>query len=708
MAGSGIAHLRDDGAILSVANLIVDYPTRAGTVQAVSDVSFDLMPGETLGLVGESGCGKSTAARAVIGLVRPNAGTVQFSGCDLTHLNQRSLRRLRPRLQIIFQDPRSSLNPRRRVGKVVGEGLRIWKRGSKADREEQIRAMLAQVGLDYELAAGKKAASFSGGQCQRISIARALLMKPQVLICDEPVSSLDVSVQAQIINLLAEMKQRFGLSMLFISHDLAVIENVSDRVMVMYLGKICEVGPSDALYSDPAHPYTVGLLAAVPSPDPEQRRTGERGHLQGEVPSSMAPPSGCRFHTRCPRAQPVCSDIEPEIRAVADDHFVACHFPVGGAVGNGGPRSPSLAAMAIMAEETRATLDPPVTSSNTDSTTAPAANIPEPPSRRGLPKHFANLASRVRGVSFRLFRFVATVVAVTFTTTLLLRLVPGSPARYILGGAATPATIRAFNRRFQFNGSVFQEYAHWMGNLLHGNLGISAFTQQPIRVALLQSLPVSAELVFLATVLAALISIPLGLLCARRPESRFDRIVTGATSGFLSVPVFVLAILLVYLFAVRVHVFPVLGWTPLTQSLVGNLRCVALPVTAISIPEIVVMTRILRAELIGTLQQDYISLARSKGLSTRRILLRHALKPASFSLITVSGLSLARLLGGTVIVENIFVLPGLGTLIVNSIQNRDIQTAQVVVTFIALAVLVVNLAVDLSYQFLDPRSRLRR
>jgi peptide/nickel transport system permease protein len=276
-----------------------------------------------------------------------------------------------------------------------------------------------------------------------------------------------------------------------------------------------------------------------------------------------------------------------------------------------------------------------------------------------------------------------------------------------LGASATPATIRAFNRQYHFNGSVFQEYARWMGNLLHGNLGVSAYTQQPIRVSLLQSLPVTAELIVLAMALAIAVSIPLGLFCVIRPEARFDRIVTGVTSGFLSVPVFVLAILLVYLFAVRVHIFPVLGWTPLTESLTGNLKSVALPVIAIAIPEIVVMTRILRSELLETLQQDYISLARSKGLSTRRILLRHALKPASFSLITVSGLSLARLIGGTVIVEIIFVLPGLGTLIVNSIQNRDIQTAQVVVTFIAIAVLVVNLVVDLSYQFLDPRSRLR-
>ncbi|HEX4434208.1 MAG TPA: ATP-binding cassette domain-containing protein, partial [Acidimicrobiales bacterium] len=232
------------------------------------------MPGETLGLVGESGCGKSTTARAVLRLVQPTSGAVQFSGYDLTRLRQRSLRRLRSKLQMIFQDPRSSINPRRKVGNVVGEGLRIWKQGSKLDREVQIRAALAQVGLDYEVAANKKAASFSGGQCQRISIARALVMKPQVLICDEPVSSLDVSVQAQIINLLAEMKQRHGLSMLFISHDLAVVENVSDRVVVMYLGKICEVGPSSALYSDPAHPYTVSLLAAVPSTDPEERRSG--------------------------------------------------------------------------------------------------------------------------------------------------------------------------------------------------------------------------------------------------------------------------------------------------------------------------------------------------------------------------------------------------------------------------------------------------
>jgi peptide/nickel transport system ATP-binding protein len=700
VAGSGIAHLRNDGPILSVENLIVEYRARAGNVQAVSDVSFDLMPSETLGLVGESGCGKSSAARAVMGLVTPTAGKVKFCGHDLTQLKPRHLRKLRSELQIIFQDPRSSLNPRRRVRKIVGEGLRIWKRGTKVDREEQVRAALTQVGLDYGVAANQRAGSLSGGQCQRISIARALVMNPKVLICDEPVSALDVSVQAQIINLLAEMKQRYGLSMLFISHDLAVVKNVSDRVIVMYLGKVCEVASPDSLYSDPAHPYTVGLLAAVPPPDAERRGTEDRSHLQGEVPSPLAPPSGCRFRTRCPGAQGICGDVEPEIRAIADDHFVACHFPVGGGTEHGRLRSPTAAANATVFDDIGKT-----NPTSPDAVTTLAADVPGAPA---LLKHLANTAPRARSFLTRMLRFIATVVVVTFTTTLLLRLVPGSPAAYILGDSATPASVQALNREFHFNDSVFRAYVRWMGNLLHGNLGISAFTRQPVRISLSQSLPVTAELALLAITLAVVVSIPLGLLCARRPGARLDRMIAVATSGFLSVPVFVLAILFVYLFAVKVHIFPVLGWTPLSQSLTGNLRCVVLPVTAIALPEIVVMTRLLRAELITTLQQDYISLARSKGLSTRRILLLHALKPASFSLVTLSGLSLARLLGGTVIVENIFVLPGLGSLIIHSIQNRDIVTAQVVVTFIALVVLFVNLAVDLSYQFLDPRSKLHR
>jgi peptide/nickel transport system ATP-binding protein len=310
----------------------MEFPTgRHQVVHAVSDISFDIRRGETLGIVGESGCGKSTTARAIVQLPTPTSGRVVLDpGTDqeaeLTSLEGEDLRQVRPRIQMIFQDPISSLNPRRQVRDIVGEGLHIWAEGSD---EEQIRArvneVLNAVGIDPMVAANRRPHEFSGGQCQRISIARAVALEPEILICDEPVSALDVSVQAQILNLLEEMKDRYGLTLVFISHDLSVVRNVSDRVIVMYLGKVCEVGDADTLYSVPAHPYTRVLLASAPQPastvDESESAIGD------EIPSPINPPSGCRFRTRCPRADDRCATEEPVLRAVGDDHFVACHYP---------------------------------------------------------------------------------------------------------------------------------------------------------------------------------------------------------------------------------------------------------------------------------------------------------------------------------------------------------------------------------------------
>jgi peptide/nickel transport system ATP-binding protein len=339
MAGSGTAHLRDpEDALLRVEHLVVEFPVgRSGLrVNAVSDVSFDIVEGETLGLVGESGCGKSTTGRAVVQLPRPTSGSVQFDGKDLTTLTGEDLRKMRPRMQMIFQDPISSLNPRRRIRDIVAEGLEIWALGDKASRAAKVDEVLEAVGID-PANSGRRPHEFSGGQCQRISIARAVITDPKLIICDEPVSALDVSVQAQILNLLEDMKTRYGLTLVFIAHDLAVVKNVSDRVMVMYLGKVCEVGAPADLYAHPSHPYTAALLAAIPVPDPGVRPDTEKV-LGGEIPSPVHPPSGCRFRTRCPKAEARCAEEEPQIRPIGngstgdggsgEGHYVACHFPL--------------------------------------------------------------------------------------------------------------------------------------------------------------------------------------------------------------------------------------------------------------------------------------------------------------------------------------------------------------------------------------------
>jgi peptide/nickel transport system ATP-binding protein len=345
MAGSGTAHLRtSEDTLLRVEHLLVEFPVgRTGLkVNAVSDVSLDVLKGETVGLVGESGCGKSTTGKAIMQLPRPKDGVVSFEGKDLVSMHGDALRRTRTRIQMIFQDPISSLNPRRRVEDIIAEGLRIWKIGDDKSRQAKVDEVLDACGFDPEAARGRRPHQFSGGQCQRISIARALVTEPKLIICDEPVSALDVSVQAQILNLLEEMKVRYGLTLIFIAHDLAVVKNVSDRVVVMYLGKVCEVGPPDQLYERPAHPYTAALLAAIPIPDPSIR-PADRPALGGEIPSPVAPPSGCRFRTRCPRAQDVCAQQEPQIQEIATGQYVACHFPLApgeslpiGPIGNNG------------------------------------------------------------------------------------------------------------------------------------------------------------------------------------------------------------------------------------------------------------------------------------------------------------------------------------------------------------------------------------
>lgn len=331
MAGSGSGHLRADGeALLRVEDLVVEFPAGRGRrVHAVSGVSFDLVKGETLGIVGESGCGKSTTARAVMQLPPPTGGSVRLDGVELTGLRGEALRLVRRRIQMIFQDPISSLNPRRRVRDIVAEGMRVWgSGGSRADSrvDSRVDEMLEAVGLDPETAAARRPHEFSGGQCQRISIARALVLDPEVVICDEPVSALDVSVQAQILGLLEDLKERYGLTLVFIAHDLAVVKNVSDRILVMYLGRTCELGPGSAVVSQPAHPYTRALLASIPRSGlglPPADRL-----ISGEPPSPVTPPSGCRFRTRCPQALPRCAEEVPQMRLIAPDHWVACHYPV--------------------------------------------------------------------------------------------------------------------------------------------------------------------------------------------------------------------------------------------------------------------------------------------------------------------------------------------------------------------------------------------
>ncbi len=322
-----------NGDLLVIQNLVKHFPImrgvifqkQIGAVHAVDDVSFSIKKGETLGLVGKSGCGKSTTGRAILQLYRPTSGHVYFQGVDLVQLKGKELRKVRRSMQMIFQDPYASLNPRMTVGEIVGEGLFVHQLSQGQESQDKVDALLEKVGLDPAYA-NRYPHEFSGGQRQRIGVARALAVNPLLVVCDEPISALDVSIQAQVINLLEDLQGEFGLTYLFIAHDLSMVRHISQRVAVMYLGTIVELTNRDELYLNPLHPYTQALLSAVPVPDARIERKRQRIILTGEVPSPVKPPSGCRFRTRCPLAKQICTDQKPEFREVAPDHFAACHL----------------------------------------------------------------------------------------------------------------------------------------------------------------------------------------------------------------------------------------------------------------------------------------------------------------------------------------------------------------------------------------------
>jgi oligopeptide/dipeptide ABC transporter ATP-binding protein len=330
----GPERMMTETPLLEVRNLVQEFTVRdrggarRATVHAVSDVSFTLSGGETLGLVGETGSGKSTLARSLLQAPRPKSGAVLLRGTDLARLRGRRLLRERRHVQMVFQDPFGSLDPTWRVAQIVEEPLVAFGVGSRAERRRRVTEVLDLAGLDPERFGRRRPRELSGGQAQRVAIARALALDPALIICDEAVSSLDVLVRAQVLNLFERLRSELGLAYLFIAHDLALVKQVSDRVAVMYLGKLVEVGPAEALYREPLHPYTVALLASIPSPDPEAPRPGVAQTISGEPPSPLDPPSGCRFRTRCPRAQDRCATEEPPLRMLGDGHYAACHFPV--------------------------------------------------------------------------------------------------------------------------------------------------------------------------------------------------------------------------------------------------------------------------------------------------------------------------------------------------------------------------------------------
>jgi peptide/nickel transport system ATP-binding protein len=322
-------------AYLEVRNAVKEFPVtigavlrhRVGSVHAVSDVSFAVKPGETFGLVGESGCGKTTTGRMIVGLEPPTSGSILIDGEDIAAMSSRELRPRRRNMQMMFQDPYASLDPRMRVSTILREPLAIQRMGSRSEQMERVSELLDDVGLARH-SLDRYAHEFSGGQRQRIGLARALAMRPKLVVADEPVSALDVSIRSQILNLMNRLQEKYGLTYVIISHDLSVVKYMADRIGVMYLGKLVEVGSGQDIYAWPAHPYTSGLVSAIPIPDPDVERSKRTDAPKGEIPSAINPPSGCRFRTRCPRAQSLCAEVEPQLRPFGPQHEAACHFPL--------------------------------------------------------------------------------------------------------------------------------------------------------------------------------------------------------------------------------------------------------------------------------------------------------------------------------------------------------------------------------------------
>ncbi|MED4018532.1 dipeptide ABC transporter ATP-binding protein [Sutcliffiella cohnii] len=325
---------RENNKLLEIYNIKKYFPVKKSLfsrssryVKAVDDVSFSVGARETIGIVGESGCGKSTLGRTILRLQNPTSGKIIYNNIDITKLNDSELQSVRREMQIVFQDPYASLNPKFRIGDIVGEPLRVHGEGSKNDRRERVQSLLERVGIGAHQIS-KYPHEFSGGQRQRVGIARALALNPQLIVCDEPISALDVSIQSQVINLFQDLQEELGLTYLFISHDLSVVRHISDRVAVMYLGKIVEIGDTEDIYQKPSHPYTKALLSAIPIPNPVEQRKRNRIILQGDVPNPINPPSGCRFHTRCPLVTNRCKEEEPILTTGSNGRMVACHYPL--------------------------------------------------------------------------------------------------------------------------------------------------------------------------------------------------------------------------------------------------------------------------------------------------------------------------------------------------------------------------------------------
>lgn len=718
-----------DAPLLQVRHLVQEFTvrghggTKGGTLQAVADVSFDIGRRETLGLVGETGSGKSTIARSILMAPPPKAGSILLNGTEMKGGSRAQLRDLRRQVRMIYQDPYSSVDPKWQVQEIVEEPLITSSELSRKRRAERVAELLDLVGLDPTQHGPRRAKELSGGQCQRVAIARALAMEPDLIIADEAVSSLDVLIQAQVLNLFEMLRREMDLSYLFVAHDLATVKQVSDRVAVMYLGTICEIGPAERIYHEPLHHYTTALLGSVPRPDPHQRGTVTEGAIAGEPPSPLRPPSGCRFRTRCPAAVQRCAEETPELRHSDSDpaHLVACHFPVEwvsqheksirvhqfetrSSTGTAGANRPAVDGELANRGAGAGEDDTP-----DEVVREPALVLADDGDGGGM---WAQLLLRIRNspsirlVVKRILWAIPVLWGVTFLIFCLMNLLPGTAADSLAGAGASQETIRALTLRLDLNQPFWERYWHWLTAALSGNLGDSLQSGQPVASLLVARLPVTVELIILAFILSLGVAIPVAVLAARRPHGIIDRVSSIMAGAGLAMPGFVLGLLLLLAFAVHLKLLPTLGFSPLSKGLWPNLKTMILPAVTLAFGLYAFYIRVLRADLIDQLVgEDYVVTAESKGLTPYRVLVRHVLRNSMFSLLTIVGINIGVLIGGTVLIEQIFDLPGIGQTLIQSITVEDVTMVEGVVVILAIAVVVASLLTDLLYTLLDPRIR---
>ena len=619
--------------LVALDGIRVHFPVRRQTLRAVEDVSLHIAEGETLALVGESGSGKSTLGNVVAGLQAPTAGTMRFRG---NPVNRKDTARA---IQIVFQDPFGALDPRMPVSAIIAEPLRIGRIGTPAERRTRAAELVEQVGLPLD-ALNRYPHEFSGGQRQRIAIARALAPQPTLIVADEPLSALDVSIQSQILNLMRALQQERSLAYLFISHDLAVVNHLADRVAVLYLGRLVEVAERAALFATPSHPYTMALLEAVP-------RIGRRRERGGGDPRRDAQPAGTAAGLRVPPALPQG----------------ATGLPRNGA-GAGTLAGPGRAA-----------------------------------GRLPLPR-------MTRFILSRGLQALIVLLVMSFVIYSLIGLMPGDPIDVMIASdpGATPEVVAHLRAIYGLDQPITLRYWHWLVAALQGDFGFSRTHSQPVLEVLLPALLQTCKLMFSAFFLSVALAFLLGVVAAMRPGGVIDSIVSLFAFAGISVPVFWLALVMILVFAVRLHWLPASGISTVgNDDFADQFRHLLMPVATLALASTGQFTRFVRASMIETMRMDHVRTARAKGAGEARIVTVHALRNALIPVVTVMALSFGTLFSGALITETMFAQPGMGKMIYDAILGNDFNLALTGLLFATLITLLSNLLADLAYAWLDPR-----